>query len=317
MRALSKLSLPAIFLMGPTACGKTGLAVEIVQRLPCEIISVDSAMVYKHMDIGTAKPDAETLARAPHRLIDFVDPAEAYSAARFRADALREADTVARSGRVPLFVGGTMLYFRALSTGLSDLPAADAQVRARIDAQARERGWERLHDRLREIDPASAARIDANDPQRIQRALEVFELTGSPMSALFDERSGPQFPYRSLRLALVPQDRALLHERIARRFRGMLDQGLINEVMALYKRGDLYAELPSMRAVGYRQVWQYLDKRLEYDEMAARAVTATRQLAKRQLTWLRKEPCIRRLKVESYRLPDVIKEVAAYLDQVS
>lgn len=306
---------PAVFLMGPTACGKTDLAVDLVQRLPLEIISVDSVMVYRGMDVGTAKPGPETLARAPHRLIDFLDPAESYSAARFREDALREMAEVTARGRVPLLVGGTMLYFRALEFGLAELPPADPQVRARIYALAGREGWAAVHARLAEVDPASAVRIHPNDPQRLQRALEVYELTGRPLSAWHGE-SGPQrLPYRLLKLALLPTDRARLRARIARRFETMLAAGLIAEVEALYRRGDLTPAMPAVRAVGYRQVWDHLAGRCDREEMIRRAVVATGQLAKRQITWLRRYPGIHRLCAEQDNRERVAELVAGFIGQ--
>jgi tRNA dimethylallyltransferase len=275
--------------MGPTASGKTDLAVSLVERLPFELISVDSALVYRDMDIGTAKPDAETLARAPHRLIDIIDPAEAYSASRFRQEALEAMAEITAAGRIPLLVGGTMLYFRALQQGLSRLPEADAEVRARIEAEAAVRGWRALHARLAEVDPEAAARIHPNDPQRLSRALEVYELSGRPMSELWREGQQQALPYRLVKMVVAPDQRAVLHERIARRFHLMLQQGFVEEVEALYRRGDLGPEMPSIRCVGYRQVWQYLDGELSYDEMSEKGIVATRQLAKRQFTWLRSE----------------------------
>jgi tRNA dimethylallyltransferase len=275
--------------MGPTASGKTDLAVALVERLPCEIISVDSALVYREMDIGTAKPDAETLARAPHRLIDIIDPAESYSAARFRDDALREMAKITAAGRIPLLVGGTMLYYRALQQGLSPLPQGDAELRAQLEAEAAANGWQSLHDRLAEVDPESAARIHPNDPQRLSRALEVYALSGQPLSVLWREQEKSGFPYRAVKLAVAPADRGVLHERIARRFGLMLQQGFIEEVEALYRRGDLHPELPSIRCVGYRQVWRYLAGEWDRETMSERAIIATRQLAKRQYTWLRSE----------------------------
>jgi tRNA dimethylallyltransferase len=280
---------PAIFLMGPTASGKTTLAVELVRRFPLEIISVDSALVYRGMDIGTAKPDADLLARAPHRLIDIRDPAEGYSAAEFRADALVEMADITAQGRIPLLVGGTFLYFRALEAGLSELPAADPLVRARLEAEAGQVGLEGMHARLAAVDPEAARRIHANDPQRIQRALEVYELTGRPISDLHKQKQMDMFPYRLLKLALVPADRGALHEQIGRRFEQMLAAGLLDEVRRLFSRGDLAADLPAMRAVGYRQVWACLAGETGYDEMVEQAIVATRQYAKRQLTWLRSE----------------------------
>lgn len=275
--------------MGPTASGKTDLAIALVERLPCEIISVDSALIYRGMDIGTAKPDAETLACAPHRLIDILDPAESYSAARFRDDALREMAEITAAGRIPLLVGGTMLYYRALQQGLSQLPKSDPEVRTRIEAEAAERGWQALHRRLAEVDPESAARIHPNDPQRLSRALEVYELSGQPLSVLWREQERSSFPYRAVKLAVAPADRTLLHQRIALRFGMMLQQGFVEEVEALYRRGDLHPELPAIRCVGYRQVWSYLAGEWDREEMAQRGIIATRQLAKRQFTWLRSE----------------------------
>lgn len=282
----------AIALMGPTASGKTDVAIQLVRELPVEIISVDSVMVYRGMDIGSAKPEPEVLAEAPHRLIDILDPAEPYSAARFREDARREMDEITAAGRIPLLVGGTMLYFRALLHGLSPLPSADPGIRARLEQQAREQGWESLHARLAKVDAEAAARIHPNDPQRIQRALEVYELSGMPLTHL-QQQNAELLPYRFAKLALIPSDRSVLHERIARRFALMLDQGLIGEVEQLYARGDLHDQMPSIRAVGYRQVWHYLQGRINYTEMNDKGIIATRQLAKRQLTWLRSEPDIR------------------------
>lgn len=280
----------AILLMGPTASGKTQLAIELVQRFPCDILSVDSAMVYRGLDIGTAKPGAAEQAAAPHRLIDICEPTECYSAARFRADALREMAEIAARGRVPLLVGGTMLYFRALQKGLSPLPEADAAIRARLDAEAAEQGWAALHRRLARIDPAAAARIHPHDPQRIQRALEVFELTGQPLSRLQQAGgSGLALPYRLLKLLRLPGDRARLHARIAQRFHGMLANGFEQEVRALWARGDLHPELPAMRSLGYRQMLKYLLGEYTYAEMKSRGIIATRQFAKRQYTWLRTE----------------------------
>jgi len=280
---------PAIFLMGPTASGKTELAIALRERFPVDIISVDSALVYRGMDIGTAKPDAATLARAPHALIDIRNPAEAYSAAEFRTDALAAMAASAAVGRAPLLVGGTMLYFRALSRGLADLPSADPEVRAALEAEAREHGWPALHRRLAALDPAVAARVHPNDPQRIQRALEVIELTGRPLSELQREQERRSLPYRVLRVIARPQPRAVLHQRIERRFAAMLEQGFLDEVRALRARGDLHRELPSMRSVGYRQAWSFLEGEIDHATMCRKAVVATRQLAKRQLTWLRQE----------------------------
>ncbi|MHB1061657.1 MAG: tRNA (adenosine(37)-N6)-dimethylallyltransferase MiaA [Thiobacillus sp.] len=277
---------PAIFLMGPTASGKTALAVSLVERFPLEIISVDSALVYRGMDIGTAKPDAATLARAPHHLLDIRDPTDAYSAAAFCDDARRlMADIVAR-GRVPLLVGGTMLYFRALLQGLDDLPRADAALRKKLEAEAAARGWPALHADLAKVDPVTAARLAPNDSQRIGRALEIFQLAGTPMSALLD-RTQSELPYRVLQLALIPSDRAVLHQRIAARFDAMLAEGLLDEVETLRRDYALKPDLPAMRAVGYRQAWAYLDGDIDMKALREQGIAATRQLAKRQLTWLR------------------------------
>ncbi|HET20409.1 MAG TPA: tRNA (adenosine(37)-N6)-dimethylallyltransferase MiaA [Chromatiales bacterium] len=276
--------------MGPTASGKTGLALELARRLPVELISVDSALVYRGMDIGTAKPDAETLRAFPHRLIDIIDPTEAYSAARFRADALEAMREIHARGRIPLLVGGTMLYYRALQDGLADLPAADPVLREAIQAEAQERGWVALHEELARVDPQAAARIHPNDPQRLGRALEVWRLTGVPLSewqARGREQAAPELG-RVLKLALLPP-RELLRERIAARFTQMLEAGFIGEVETLRARGDLHLGLPSMRSVGYRQVWEYLDGAHTYERMVELGVTATRGLAKRQMTWLRSE----------------------------
>jgi len=280
---------PAIFLMGPTASGKTALAVGLVERFPLEIISVDSALVYRGMNIGTAKPDTATLVRAPHHLLDIRDPTEAYSAAAFCSDAGRlMADIVAR-GRVPLLVGGTMLYFRALLQGLDDLPQADAGVRKTLAEEAAARGWPALHAELAEIDPATAARLMPNDAQRIGRALEIFRLTGTPMSALL-RRAHAELPYRVLQLALIPSDRVVLHQRIAARCDAMLAEGLLDEVDTLRRSYALNADLPSMRAVGYRQAWACLDGDIDLKGLRDQGIAATRQLAKRQLTWLRSWP---------------------------
>ena len=281
---------PAVFLMGPTASGKTELAVRLVEALPLEIISVDSALVYRGMDIGTAKPDSGVRARAPHRLIDICEPSETYSAARFREEALGEMAEIRRAGRVPLLVGGTMLYFRALEHGLSRLPDADPALRRRLEEQGRRLGWSSLHERLRAVDPAAARRIHPNDPQRIQRALEVFELTGRPLSELQAQAPEARTPYRLIKLARAPRDRAELHRRIEQRFRAMLDAGLEEEVRGLLRRPDLDPGVPALRAVGYRQVVGYLLGEYDRETMVRRATAATRQLAKRQLSWLRADP---------------------------
>ncbi len=280
---------PVICLMGPTASGKTDLAVEIVQALPADIVSVDSAMVYRGMDIGTAKPDPDVLACAPHRLIDICDPAESYSAARFRDDARREVDAIHAAGRIPLLVGGTGLYFRAFEQGMAAMPGASHHLRQRLAAEAAEYGWAAMHARLAEVDPDSAARIHPNDPQRLQRALEVHELTGRPLSEYWAENRSEPNPYELIKLVVAPADRDVLRERAASRFHAMLEAGLVEEVRALYSRRDLHHNLPSMRMVGYRQIWRYLAGQLDYEDMIKHAVVATRQLAKRQLTWFRAE----------------------------
>ena len=280
---------PVLFIMGPTASGKTDLAVALAQRFPFEIVSVDSALIYRGMDIGTAKPDADTLRLAPHRLIDILDPAESYSAGRFRVDAQREIVRIHGQGRIPLLVGGTMLYFRALQQGLSELPPAHPELRARLAAELAARGSAALHTRLAVVDPVAAARIHPNDPQRIQRALEVFEITGRPITELYASEKGETFALKAIKLAIAPTDRQILHQRIEQRFHRMLERGFVAEVEGLHARGDLDLEKPSMRAVGYRQVWHYLDGGMDYREMTQRGIVATRQFAKRQLTWLRSE----------------------------
>jgi tRNA dimethylallyltransferase len=280
---------PVIFLMGPTCSGKTAAAIELVQRLPLEIISVDSAMIYRGMDIGTAKPTPEVLARAPHRLIDIRDPAESYSAGEFRIDALAAIDAIRRRGRVPLLVGGTGLYFRALERGLSPLPPADAATREALKAEADRQGWPALHARLATVDPQAAARVHPHDPQRIQRALEVHALTGRSLTDWWGAH-GSKFPYTVWKFVLCPDDREELRRRAAARFQQMLTDGFLNEVRRLRDRGDLHSDLPAMRVVGYRQAWTHLEGRCDQAAMIRAAVTATRQLAKRQLTWLRAEP---------------------------
>jgi len=279
----------AVFLMGPTASGKTGLAVDLCERFPLEIISVDSALVYRGMDIGTAKPDAEILRKAPHRLIDIRDPSESYSAAEFCDDALREMKAIIAAGKVPLLVGGTMLYFRALEHGLSELPAADPQVRKLLEKQAEEIGWPAMHEILLKKDPKAAARIHPNDPQRIQRALEVISISGQPMSELQEKTAGNALDYRIHKIIISPQPRSILHERIEQRFDLMMKNGFIDEMKALFARSDLHADLPSIRAVGYRQAWDWLEGNCSLEQMRDKAIAATRQLAKRQLTWLRRE----------------------------
>ncbi len=288
---------PAIFLMGPTAAGKTDLAIELSKHLPCELISVDSALVYRGMDIGTAKPSKALLAEYPHRLIDIRDPAEPYSAADFCTDALAAMAEITARGRIPLLVGGTMLYYKALQDGLADMPPADAAVRAQLEQRAAAEGWDVLHRELAAVDPASAARIHPNDPQRLSRALEVYLVSGQTMTSHRERQAaqnggsstagGSQFPYTVASLAIAPAERHVLHARIAERFMAMMEQGFVEEVENLRNRGDLHVGLPSIRAVGYRQVWDYLDGSLTREQMVERGIIATRQLAKRQFTWLR------------------------------
>ncbi|EKO3674366.1 tRNA (adenosine(37)-N6)-dimethylallyltransferase MiaA [Vibrio metschnikovii] len=276
----------ALFLMGPTASGKTDLAIRLRQKYPVEIISVDSALIYKGMDVGTAKPDARELSLAPHRLIDILDPSEAYSVADFRQDALREMQAIVNEGKIPLLVGGTMLYYKALLDGLSPLPAANPAVRQQIESQAQEQGWAALHAQLQQIDPISAARIHPNDPQRLSRALEVYKISGKTLTEL-TQTKGESIPFRVKQFAIAPMDRAELHRRIELRFEKMVKSGFEEEVKALYDRNDLHPDLPSIRCVGYRQMWDYFDGNSTLDEAIYRGICATRQLAKRQLTWLR------------------------------
>ena len=291
-------ALPVIFIMGPTASGKTALAIELFKRLSAEIISVDSALIYRGMDIGTAKPTAEELLQAPHHLLNILDPVQSYSAADFRDDALRLINDIQQRGKIPILVGGTMLYFKALLEGISPLPAADSNVRAALEAEAASFGWPAMHQQLQDIDPVAAARIHPNDPQRINRALEVYRLTGNTMTELTVQKGEP-FPFKVHQFAIAPTDRAVLHQRIADRFQQMLANGFQQEVAALKSQPQLRADLPSMRCVGYRQVWQYLDGEFGYDEMKAKGIAATRQLAKRQLTWLRGWPEVLWLKSEA------------------
>jgi len=276
----------AIFLMGPTASGKTDLAIKLAQQCRCEIISVDSALIYKGMDIGTAKPSAEELALAPHLLVDIIDPKESYSAGDFREQALQLMHEIVARGNTPLLVGGTMLYYKALVEGLSPLPSADANVRAEIEQQVKQTSWKALHDELHEIDPISAQRIHVNDPQRLARAIEVYRISGKTMTELTAIKS-PEIPFTVHQFAIAPSEKTVLHERIERRFELMLNAGFEQEVRQLFNRGDLHLDLPSMRCVGYRQMWEYIEGKLDYDEMRFRGVVATRQLAKRQMTWLR------------------------------
>lgn len=277
---------PAIFLMGPTASGKTDLAIALRKKLPVEVISVDSALIYKGMDIGTAKPSKAEQAAAPHRLIDILDPAESYSVANFREDALREMQNITAEGKIPLLVGGTMLYYKGLLDGLSPLPSSEPKIRSEIEAKAAQFGWNTLHQTLQQIDPTSAARINPNDSQRISRALEVFYISGKTMTELTAQQ-GDALPYEILQFAVMPQERAVLHQRIEQRFEKMITAGFEEEVKQLYARGDLHADLPSIRCVGYRQMWEYLDGEISLDEAIFKGICATRQLAKRQITWLR------------------------------
>ena len=304
--------------MGPTASGKTDLALQLVQQgvqgKKLEIISVDSALVYKGMDIGTAKPDQTLLEQAPHRLINCCEPTEAYSAARFREDALREMNDISQHGSVPLLVGGTMLYFRALEQGLSVLPEADPVVRKKLDVMAKEKGGDYMHERLRQIDPQSAARIHPNDPQRIQRALEVYEISGETMSTLYQQQKATALDYSIIKLAISPEDRSVLHDRIEQRFALMLENGFVDEVRQFYQRDDMHLDLPAMRAVGYRQVWEYLDGQQDSQQMQERAVAATRQFAKRQLTWLRSDSEINWFDALDKKL---VQEVLKFLNSVT
>ncbi|MEH0761901.1 tRNA (adenosine(37)-N6)-dimethylallyltransferase MiaA [Vibrio sp. 16] len=276
----------ALFLMGPTASGKTELAIRLRQKYPVEIISVDSALIYKGMDIGTAKPDEREQMLAPHRLIDILDPSEAYSAADFRRDALNEMNKIVEQGKIPLLVGGTMLYYKALLEGLSPLPAANPEIRQQIEQEALTLGWDVLHDQLKEVDPVSAERIHPNDPQRLSRALEVYRISGKTLTEL-TKTKGDSLPFRVKQFAIAPKERAELHRRIELRFEKMLEAGFEDEMRALYARDDLHPDLPSIRCVGYRQMWDYLDGNCTLDDAIFKGVCATRQLAKRQITWLR------------------------------
>lgn len=280
----------AIFLMGPTASGKTGVAVELVQRMPVELISVDSALVFRDMDIGTAKPDAATLARAPHHLIDIIDPTEAYSAAAFRHDALRLMADITARGKIPLLVGGTMLYFKALREGLSPLPQADAALREQLDAEIAQHGIEHLHAKLAQVDAETAARLHPTDTQRVQRAMEIFLVSGKPMSELIKHQEQNPLPYDLTPIALIPSDRAVLHQRIALRFEEMMKNGLVDELRGLRDKYNLHRDMTAMRCVGYRQAWEFMEGEISKAEFSEKGIAATRQLAKRQLTWLRSMP---------------------------
>jgi tRNA dimethylallyltransferase len=299
---------PAIFLMGPTASGKSSIALEIALHFPVEIVSVDSAQVYRHMNIGTAKPDAETMTRVPHHLINLIEPQECYSAAQFLNDALAIMSEITERGNIPLLTGGTMLYFKTLLDGLSTLPSADSGLRRVIEAKAEERGWPAMHNELLQLDPASAARIQPTDSQRIQRALEVCYLTGRPMSEILKEPRYVSLPYRVIKIALIPSDRGILHQRIAQRFEQMLERGLIDEVRAIRDKFCLNDESPSMRCVGYRQVWMYLENRIDSEKMREMALAATRQLAKRQLTWLRSMKGMQEFDCLDENLPEQVRK---------
>lgn len=283
---------PAIFLMGPTASGKTALAMRLYKALPCEIISVDSVLIYRGMDIGSAKPTAEELEEFPHHLLNTLDPRESYSVAEFRQDALRLMAEITARGRIPLLVGGTMMYFNILYNGMSEVPNADSSIRAAILDEAERLGWQHMHDMLQAVDPVSAARIHPNDPQRLQRALEVYRATGRTMTQWREKQDAEResFPYQTLQLAVAPEDRAVVHKRIETRFDAMLAAGFEDEVRALYARGDLHADMPSIRAVGYRQMWGYLEGEYDWATMREKGIAASRQLAKRQFTWLRSWP---------------------------
>jgi tRNA dimethylallyltransferase len=299
--------LPVIFLMGPTASGKTDLAISLLEHLPVELINVDSAQIYQQMDIGTAKPDAETLSKAPHRLLSFCDPADAYSAADFADDAKKEIADIHSMGRIPLLVGGSMLYFKVLLEGLSDLPSADADIRKGIQEQADREGWASVHQQLQLVDPITAEKLHPNHSQRIQRALEVYKITGTPLSELQSQsQGGIEQDYDVRQYALVMQNRALLHQRIEQRFMAMMEAGFASEVEQLFQRGDLHADLPSIRAAGYRQLWDYFEGHYGLYEAVEKAIIATRQLAKRQQTWLRNWPNCQKIQVDNQQ---------GYLDQ--
>ncbi|MBU2980135.1 tRNA (adenosine(37)-N6)-dimethylallyltransferase MiaA [Alteromonas sp. C1M14] len=288
---MSRQHAPVISIMGPTASGKTGLALALASKVPCEIISVDSALIYRGMDIGTAKPTAEEMRAVPHWLIDIRDPADSYSVAEFRQDVVRLVAEIQGRNKLPILVGGTMMYFNALINGISPLPKSDESIRSAINADAARLGWNEMHGQLQAIDPDSAARIHPNDPQRITRALEVYRSTGRNLTAWQSEKGEP-CPFAIAQFAIAPEDRAVLHERIATRFEIMLQSGFVEEVEKLYARSDLHEDLPAIRSVGYRQVWQYLKGQISYAQMQEKGIIATRQLAKRQLTWLRGWPSV-------------------------
>lgn len=298
-----------ICLMGPTASGKTALALDLVQRFPLEIISVDSGMIYRDMDIGTAKPTKEEQMIAPHRLIDICDPSETYSAAQFRQDAISEIEDIFQQGKTPLLVGGTMLYFKVLQQGISPLPQADVKVRAKLNAMVQEQGLESLYAKLQQVDSATAARLSPQDRQRIQRAMEVYTITGKPISVLCANSPPEPSPYKFVNIALMPIQRSLLHERIAQRIQFMFQQGFVEEVEKLFRRGDLHVDLPAMRAVGYRQVWQYISGEMDYTTMQERILFATRQLAKRQLVWLKSWPNLTLVDAFDSPLLQILKKI--------
>ena len=305
---------PVIFLMGPTASGKTDLAIALRDHLPVELINVDSAQIYDQMDIGTAKPDSETLAKAPHRLLGFCDPADAYSAADFAKDAKKEISDIHKMGKIPLLVGGSMLYFKVLLEGMSDLPAANAEIRESIQQQANDEGWSSLHNELKKIDPKAAERLHPNHSQRIQRALEVYRITGVSLSDLQQQSEGGiEDVFEVKQYALIPQNRALLHQRIEQRFKAMMQAGFEDEVKKLYQRGDLHADMPSIRAAGYSQLWNYLEGEVSLDEAVDRAIIATRQLSKRQQTWLRGWPNCHQVFVDDGNQYFSTKELCDYI----
>ena len=299
---------PAILLLGPTASGKTAVAARLVRELPCEIISVDSAQIYRGMNIGTAKPDAKLLKLAPHHLLDIIEPHESYSAARFRDDALALMREITERDRIPLLVGGTMMYFQALTEGLNDLPEADPMIRMMIDTMAEEQGWPAVHARLARVDPETAARLEPNDSQRVQRAMEIYLLTNQPMSKLLKKPKYVYFPYSPIRISLVPSDREVLHMRIAQRFDTMLKAGLVKELKNLREEYGLENSMPSMRAVGYRQAWDHLEGRIDTAALREQGIAATRQLAKRQLTWLRSMENITEFDCLAEDLDDLVLE---------
>lgn len=304
---------PVICLMGPTASGKTDLAFAIADEFPCEIISVDSVMVYRELNIGSAKPSEEVLLQYPHHLVDILNPEESYSVANFREDALRLIKQAHENNKTPLLVGGTMLYFNALLRGLAEMPSANAEIRKKICDIAKEKGWEFVHAELAKIDPQAAERIHPNDPQRLQRAMEVYEITGTTMSEWHAKSQQKEDAFNTLKLALIPEDRAQLHQRIELRFDQMLQRGFLDEAQALFQREALHADLPSMRAVGYRQAWKYFVGEYDAAMMREKAIIATRQLAKRQHTWLRSEPALCELSAEKYDFHDVRQQIQSYL----